>query len=216
MTTRVGHGHELLDFLDVAAAHAVPVIADVTGTRFCDTSAASALLRARLRAEALSCPFYTAIDPAGLVRQVIDRSPARHLIKVSDGLSPAITIAITTAPPPGEAPRGVAVHRRVEDRSAGSARWFRLTSHPRGCRGLGARLLRSRNQDTSHGAGPLPPEPEGRAFTDAMPGVAWLNFWTACAITALLPSLQHSRSTMAHFSLAFRLSVLLRFGTLCW
>jgi anti-sigma B factor antagonist len=74
-----------------------PLIADLTGTRFCDSSGVNALLRVHSRAAALGCRMYAAVDPDGTVRKVFDLTAVPRSIPTCDDLGSAIAMAVVAA-----------------------------------------------------------------------------------------------------------------------
>src|SRR4051794_20885388 len=62
----------LLTVLNAGGPGAGPLIADLTDTTFCDSSAINALLRANTRAGALGRRLYAAVPPGGVVRKVFE------------------------------------------------------------------------------------------------------------------------------------------------
>ncbi|WP_285573153.1 STAS domain-containing protein [Actinoallomurus iriomotensis] len=74
-----------------------PIIADLTGTTFCDSSAVNALLRANTRARATGRPLYAAVAPSGIVRKVFDITAVARAIPTFDDVGSAVATAVVTA-----------------------------------------------------------------------------------------------------------------------
>jgi anti-sigma B factor antagonist len=70
-----------------------PVIIDLTGTAFCDSSALKALLRARTRGSAAGRTLHAAVLPSGAVRRIFDLVSLARVIPVHDDVSAAIAAA---------------------------------------------------------------------------------------------------------------------------
>jgi anti-anti-sigma factor len=85
----------LLATLNVSATG--PLIADLTGTRFCDSAGVSALLRVHGRATEIGCRLYVAVPPDGMVRRVFDITAVPRLIPTCDDLGSAIATAVVAA-----------------------------------------------------------------------------------------------------------------------
>jgi anti-sigma B factor antagonist len=88
---------QLYGVLDAGGSGGPPVIADLTGTTFCDSTAVNALLRARERALRLDRRLYAAVSPAGLVRRVFDITGLGRLIPMCDDLGSAVALAVVSA-----------------------------------------------------------------------------------------------------------------------
>jgi anti-anti-sigma factor len=80
-----------------ASASAKPLIADLTGTAFCDSSAINALLRAHTRARAVGCQMYAAAPSKGIVRKVFEITAIAHLIPTCEDVGSAIAMAVVAA-----------------------------------------------------------------------------------------------------------------------
>jgi anti-anti-sigma factor len=87
----------LLTVLNAGGPGAGPLIADLTGTTFCDSSAINALLRANTRAGALGRRLYAAVPPGGVVRKVFDITGIPRAITVCDDIGSAIAAAVVAA-----------------------------------------------------------------------------------------------------------------------
>jgi|1185.fasta_scaffold242743_1 anti-sigma B factor antagonist len=74
-----------------------PLIADLTGTVFCDSSAINALLRANTRARASGRRLYAAAPSEGIVRKVFDITAITRLIPTSEDVGSAIAMAVVAA-----------------------------------------------------------------------------------------------------------------------
>jgi anti-anti-sigma factor len=74
-----------------------PLIADLTGTTFGDSSAVNALLRAHTRARAAGRRLYVAVPPGGIVRKVFDITAVSRAIPICDDVGSAIAMAAVTA-----------------------------------------------------------------------------------------------------------------------
>jgi anti-anti-sigma factor len=86
-----------LRYLLEECAVGVPLIVDLSDTRFCDAMAVSGLLRVQSRATALGRPMYAVVRPRGLVRRVFDITAASVLIRTCDDLGSAIAMAVVSA-----------------------------------------------------------------------------------------------------------------------
>lgn len=84
----------LLGLLNAGAASTVPLIVDLTGTTFCDSTAINMLIRAHTRAKALGCRMYAAVSPGGSVRRVFDVTAITRLIPTFDDVGSAIAAAV--------------------------------------------------------------------------------------------------------------------------
>jgi anti-anti-sigma factor len=89
--------HHLLTVLNAGGPGAGPLIADLTGTTFCDSSAINALLRANTRAGALGRKLYATVPPGGVVRKVFDITGIPRAITVCDDIGSAIAAAVVAA-----------------------------------------------------------------------------------------------------------------------
>ena len=78
-------------------ASAQPLIVDLTGTTFCDSSAVKALLRARTRAQAAGRSLYAAVPPDGIVRKVFEITAVTRLIPTYEDVGSAVAKAVVTA-----------------------------------------------------------------------------------------------------------------------
>jgi anti-sigma B factor antagonist len=87
---------QLLALLNAGGSSAGPLIVDLTGTTFCDSSAVNALLRTHIRASALGCRLYAAMAPGGIVRKVFDITAVSRVISVADDVGSAIAVAVRT------------------------------------------------------------------------------------------------------------------------
>jgi anti-sigma B factor antagonist len=85
---------QLLALLNSSSAG--PLIVDLTGTTFCDSSAVNALLRTHTRANALGRRLYAAVTPGGIVRKVLDITAVSRVISVTDDVGSAIAVAVRT------------------------------------------------------------------------------------------------------------------------
>jgi anti-sigma B factor antagonist len=72
-----------------------PVIIDLTGTAFCDSSTLKALIRARTLADAAGRRLYAAVPPSGPVRRIFKLTAISRLIPIHDDLDTAIAAATT-------------------------------------------------------------------------------------------------------------------------
>lgn len=88
---------QLFHLLDEGGTGAAPLIVDLTDTRFCDSTAVSALLHARTRATALGRRLYAVVNPRGSVRRIFDITGLPVLIQTFDDLGSAIALAVVTA-----------------------------------------------------------------------------------------------------------------------
>jgi anti-sigma B factor antagonist len=86
----------LLTVLNEGGPAAGPLIADLTATTFCDSSAINALLRANTRAVALGRRLYTAVPP-GIVRKVFEITGISRAVPVCDDIGSAIAMAVVEA-----------------------------------------------------------------------------------------------------------------------
>ncbi|WP_185792180.1 STAS domain-containing protein [Actinoallomurus bryophytorum] len=82
---------QLLALLNAGAG---PLIVDLTGTTFCDSSAVNALLRTHTRAGALGCRLHVAVTPGGIVRKVFDITAVSRVISLADDVGSAIAMAM--------------------------------------------------------------------------------------------------------------------------
>jgi anti-sigma B factor antagonist len=89
-----GVREHLLTVLNAGGPGAGPLIADLTATTFCDSSAINALLRAGTRAGALGRRLYAAVPPGGIVRKVFDVTGVTRAIPVCDDIGSAIAMAV--------------------------------------------------------------------------------------------------------------------------
>jgi anti-anti-sigma factor len=87
---------QLLNALTADGAAVRPLIVDLTGTRFCDSSGVNALLRVNHRAVAMGCRMYLAVPPDGVVRKVFDITAVPRLIPTCEDLGSAIAMAVVT------------------------------------------------------------------------------------------------------------------------
>jgi anti-sigma B factor antagonist len=87
----------LLTLLNAGGPGASPLIADLTDTTFCDSSAINALLRANTRAGALGRRLYAAVPPGGVVRKVFEITGIPRAIPVCDDIGSAIAMAVVTS-----------------------------------------------------------------------------------------------------------------------
>jgi anti-sigma B factor antagonist len=87
----------VLAALNAGGSSGGPLIADLTGTTFCDSSAINALLRAHTRAGALGRRVYAAVPPGGIVRKVFDITAISRAITTCDDLGSAIATAVLAA-----------------------------------------------------------------------------------------------------------------------
>jgi anti-sigma B factor antagonist len=71
-----------------------PLIADLTATSFCDSSAINALLRAHTRAKAAHRSLYAAVPPDGIVRKVFDITAVSRIIPTFDDVGSAVAAAV--------------------------------------------------------------------------------------------------------------------------
>jgi anti-sigma B factor antagonist len=74
-----------------------PIIADLTGTTFCDSSAVNALLRAYTRARATGRSLYAAVPPDGIVRKVFEITAVGRAIPTFDDVGSAVAAAVVAA-----------------------------------------------------------------------------------------------------------------------
>ena len=87
----------LLTVLNAGGPGAGPLIADLTDTTFCDSSAINALLRANTRAVALGRRLYAAVPPGGVVRKVFEITGIPRAIPVCDDIGSAIAMAVVAS-----------------------------------------------------------------------------------------------------------------------
>lgn len=80
-----------------AGGGAKPIIADLTATVFCDSSAINALLRANTRAQAVGSRLYAVAPPDGIVRKVFEITAITHLIPTYGDVGSAIAKAVVAA-----------------------------------------------------------------------------------------------------------------------
>jgi anti-sigma B factor antagonist len=85
---------QLLALLNVGGSSDGPLIVDLTGTTFCDSSAVNALLRTHIRAGALGRRLYAAVEPGGIVRKVFDITAISRVISMADDVGSAIAMAV--------------------------------------------------------------------------------------------------------------------------
>jgi anti-sigma B factor antagonist len=85
---------QLLYLLDEGGADATPLIVDLTGTRFCDSTAINALLHTHTRARGLGRRLYAAVRSRSPVRRVFDITATPVLIPTCDDLGSAIALAV--------------------------------------------------------------------------------------------------------------------------
>jgi anti-anti-sigma factor len=71
-----------------------PVVIDLTGTAFCDSSTLRALIRARTRALAVGRPLHTAVTPGGAVHRVFKLTALSRLIPTHDDVDTAVKAAM--------------------------------------------------------------------------------------------------------------------------
>ncbi|GAA4519862.1 hypothetical protein GCM10023191_095900 [Actinoallomurus oryzae] len=83
-----------------------PIIADLTGTTFCDSSAVNALLRAYTRARATDRPLYAAVPPGGIVRKVFEITAVARAIPTFDDVGSAVATAVVAALDEDSSPGG--------------------------------------------------------------------------------------------------------------
>jgi anti-sigma B factor antagonist len=88
---------QLLALLNSDGSGTGPLIADLTGTTFCDTSAINALLRAHTRAGGQRRRLYAAVPPGGTVRKVFDIAAISRVIPTFDDVGSAVATAVLTA-----------------------------------------------------------------------------------------------------------------------
>jgi anti-sigma B factor antagonist len=74
-----------------------PLIADLTATTFCDSSAINALVRAHTRARAMGRRLYAAVLPGGVIRKVFDVTGIPRAIPTCDDVGSAIATAVIAA-----------------------------------------------------------------------------------------------------------------------
>ena len=91
-----GVREHLLAELNVGAG-ADPLIVDLTGTAFCDSSAINALLHVQTRARAAGRRLYAAVPPDGIVRKVFEISAITRLIPTYEDVGSAIAMAVVAA-----------------------------------------------------------------------------------------------------------------------
>jgi anti-sigma B factor antagonist len=96
-----------------------PVIIDMTGTLFCDSTALRALVRARTRAGADDRRLHAAARPKGSVRRIFELTAMYRLIPVHDDLDTAIAAAVGAAEDgePAESPASPAPEAKSSDAS---------------------------------------------------------------------------------------------------
>jgi anti-sigma B factor antagonist len=87
---------QLLQVLEAGGAGAVPLIVDLTGSRFCDSTAVNALVQTHTRAVALGRGMYAAVNPEGPVRTVFDVTALPVLIQTCDDLGSAVALAVVS------------------------------------------------------------------------------------------------------------------------
>ena len=75
----------------------VPLIVDLSGTTFCDSTAVSALLRVRARLASLERRVYAVLPPRGIIRKVFEVAAISHLIPFCDDLGSAVALAVVDA-----------------------------------------------------------------------------------------------------------------------
>jgi anti-anti-sigma factor len=109
----------LLALLNSGGSDAGPVIVDLTGTTFCDSSAINALLRTRTRASALGRRLYAAVAPGGIVRKIFDITAVSRVISVADDVGSAIAMAVETSLDDQERPSRAPVKPSADDGPAG-------------------------------------------------------------------------------------------------
>jgi anti-anti-sigma factor len=80
-----------------ADTSAAPLIVDLTGTTFCDSSAINALLRVQARARAAGRQLYAAVPPDGIVRKLFEISATTRLIPTYEDVGSAIARAVVAA-----------------------------------------------------------------------------------------------------------------------
>jgi anti-anti-sigma factor len=85
---------QLLELLNSGTG---PVVIDLTGTAFCDSSTLRALIRARTRAMAVGRPLHTAVTPAGAVYRVFKLTALSRLIPTHDDVDTAVKAAMEEA-----------------------------------------------------------------------------------------------------------------------
>jgi anti-anti-sigma factor len=71
-----------------------PLIADLTATTFCDSSAINALVRAHTRAKAVGRRLYAAVPPGGVIRKVFDITGLPRVIPTCDDVGSVIAMAV--------------------------------------------------------------------------------------------------------------------------
>jgi anti-sigma B factor antagonist len=81
-----------------------PVVIDLTGTTFCDSSALKALLRAQTRGSAADRRLHAAVRPGGAVRRIFELVSMARVIPVHDDVDAAIAAA-TGVPAPRSEPQ---------------------------------------------------------------------------------------------------------------
>lgn len=97
-TSNAGEVREqLLALLNSGGSGAGPLIADLTGTTFCDSSAINALLRAQTRAGGQGRRLYAAVPSGGIVRKVFDITAISRVISTFEDVASAIAMAALTA-----------------------------------------------------------------------------------------------------------------------
>jgi anti-anti-sigma factor len=89
-TSSDGIKEQLLSLLNSGTG---PVIIDLTGTAFCDSSTLKALIRTRTRADAAGRRLYAAVPPSGAVRRIFKLTAISRLIPIHDDLESAIAAA---------------------------------------------------------------------------------------------------------------------------
>jgi anti-sigma B factor antagonist len=81
---------QLLALLNADGSGAGPLIADLTGTTFCDSSVINVLVRAHTRAGGQGRRLYAAVPPTGVVRKVFDITAISRVIPTFDDVGSAI------------------------------------------------------------------------------------------------------------------------------
>jgi len=85
---------QLLALLNSDGFGTGPLIANLTGRTFCDSSAINALLRAHTRASGQSRRLYAAVPPRGIVRKVFEITAISRVISTAEDVRSAIAKAV--------------------------------------------------------------------------------------------------------------------------
>jgi anti-anti-sigma factor len=86
---------QLLCLLNADEPTGTPLIIDLTGTSFCDSSGVNAILRTHTRADAMGRRLYLAIRPGGVTRKVFEITAVSHLIPIHDDVGSAVSAVVT-------------------------------------------------------------------------------------------------------------------------